>query len=156
MCEGRSGSHPGRPFRVSGSGALPLKAGEDGVRVEAPAAADVDQAGPVVLVVPRPVLDLLVDPAQGLPQESSQLLLVHQLLGQFLLTAALRYGAVASVIVMDYSSLVWATLLGWWVFDLLPPASTWLGAPLIVGAGLLIAWREHRLSLQKARAMVGE
>ncbi len=78
------------------------------------------------------------------------------LLGQFLLTAALRYGAVASVIVMDYSSLVWATLFGWLAFDLLPPATTWLGAPLIVGAGLLIAWREHRLSLQRARAMVGE
>ena len=78
------------------------------------------------------------------------------LLGQFLLTAALRYGAVASVIVMDYSSLIWAALFGWWVFDRLPPATTWLGAPLIVGAGLLIAWREHRLSLQKARAMVGE
>ena len=78
------------------------------------------------------------------------------LLGQFLLTAALRYGAVASVIVMDYSSLVWATLFGWLAFGLLPPATTWLGAPLIVSAGLLIAWREHRLSLQKARAMVGE
>lgn len=78
------------------------------------------------------------------------------LLGQFLLTAALRYGAVASVIVMDYSSLVWATLFGWWVFDRLPPGSTWAGAPLIVGAGLLIAWREHRLSLQRARALVGE
>jgi len=78
------------------------------------------------------------------------------LLGQFLLTSALRFGAVASVIVMDYSSLIWATLFGWWVFDRLPPQSTWLGAPLIVGAGLLIAWREHRLSLQKARAMVGE
>ena len=78
------------------------------------------------------------------------------LLGQFLLTAALRYGAVASVIVMDYSSLVWATLFGWLAFGLLPPATTWLGVPLIVGAGLLIAWREHRLSLQRARAMVGE
>lgn len=78
------------------------------------------------------------------------------LLGQFLLTAALRYGAVASVIVMDYSSLLWATLLGWWIYDALPPASTWLGAPLIVGAGLLIAWREHRLAIERARAMVGE
>jgi drug/metabolite transporter (DMT)-like permease len=78
------------------------------------------------------------------------------LLGQFLLTAALRFGAVASVIVMDYSSLVWATLFGWTVFGRLPPASTWAGVPLIVGAGLVIAWREHRLSLQRARAMVGE
>lgn len=78
------------------------------------------------------------------------------LLGQFLLTAALRYGAVASVIVMDYSSLIWATLFGWWVFDRLPPSATWLGAPLIVGAGLLIAWREHRLSIERAQIVVGE
>lgn len=78
------------------------------------------------------------------------------LLGQFLLTAALRYGAVASVIVMDYSSLIWATLLGWWVFERLPPAATWLGAPLIIAAGLVIAWREHRLSIERARSLVGE
>ena len=68
------------------------------------------------------------------------------LLGQYLLTSALRYGSVSSVIVMDYSALIWATLLGWSLFDRLPPATTWLGAPLIIGAGLLIAWREHQLS----------
>ena len=65
--------------------------------------------------------------------------------GQLMLTAALRFGAVASVIVMDYSSLFWATLYGWLIWDQLPPTSTWIGAPLIVGAGLVIAWREHRL-----------
>lgn len=67
-------------------------------------------------------------------------------LGQYLLTSALRYGSVASVIVMDYSALIWATLFGWSLFDRLPPVTTWFGAPLIVGAGALIAWREHRLS----------
>jgi drug/metabolite transporter (DMT)-like permease len=66
--------------------------------------------------------------------------------GQLLLTAALRFGAVASVIVMDYSSLFWATLYGWLFFTSLPPASTWFGAPLIIAAGIVIAWREHRLS----------
>ncbi|MEO6387541.1 MAG: DMT family transporter [Croceibacterium sp.] len=66
--------------------------------------------------------------------------------GQLLLTAALRFGKVASVIVMDYSSLFWATLYGWLLFDFLPPSSTWLGAPLIVIAGLVIAWREHHLA----------
>ncbi|MFW2349343.1 DMT family transporter [Qipengyuania sp.] len=71
------------------------------------------------------------------------------LLGQALLTAALRYGAVANVIVMDYSGLVWATLFGWLVFDNLPPWSTLLGAPLVVAAGLLIAWRAHRLGLER-------
>ena len=62
---------------------------------------------------------------------------------QLLLTAALRFGQVASVIVMDYSSLVWATLYGWLVWSELPPPATWLGAPLIIGAGAVIAWREH-------------
>jgi len=73
-------------------------------------------------------------------------------IGQLLLTAALRFGSVASVIVMDYSSLFWATLYGWLLFGMLPPASTWLGAPLIVVAGLVIAWREHRLARARAQA----
>ncbi len=67
-------------------------------------------------------------------------------LGQLLLTAALRFGKVASVIVMDYSGLFWATLYGWLLFGVLPPGTTWLGVPLIVAAGLIIAWREHRLT----------
>jgi drug/metabolite transporter (DMT)-like permease len=71
---------------------------------------------------------------------------VTGVIGQLLLTAALRFGPVASVIVMDYSSLFWATIYGWTLFGALPPASTWLGAPLIIAAGLVIAWREHRLS----------
>ncbi len=65
------------------------------------------------------------------------------LIGQLLLTAALRYGQVATVIVMDYSALVWATIYGWLIWDELPPGSTWLGAPAIIAAGAVIAWREH-------------
>lgn len=66
--------------------------------------------------------------------------------GQLLITMALRYGKVSSVIVMDYSSIIWATLLGWLLFSVLPPASTWLGAPLVIFAGLVIAWRERYLA----------
>ncbi|HEU4650473.1 MAG TPA: DMT family transporter [Croceibacterium sp.] len=74
-------------------------------------------------------------------------------LGQLLLTSALRFGTVASVIVMDYSGLFWATLYGWLLFETLPPPSTWLGAPLIVAAGLIIAWREHRLARRTVREL---
>ena len=70
--------------------------------------------------------------------------------GQFMLAASLRYGAVASVIVMDYTMLIWATLYGWAIWDHLPPTTTWIGAPLIVAAGLVIAWREHRLGRKEA------
>jgi drug/metabolite transporter (DMT)-like permease len=72
--------------------------------------------------------------------------------GQLLVTMALRYGAVASIIVMDYSSLIWATLFGFLLFDRLPPGTTWIGAPLIIAAGLVIAWREHALHKQRSIA----
>lgn len=65
-------------------------------------------------------------------------------IGQIFLTGSLRFGSVSSVIVMDYSGLIWAAVLGWLAWEHLPPLTTWLGAPLIIGAGLLIAWREHR------------
>ncbi|MCT2399429.1 DMT family transporter [Novosphingobium mangrovi (ex Huang et al. 2023)] len=67
-------------------------------------------------------------------------------LAQFLITAALRYGQVASVVVMDYSSLIWATLYGWLIWDSFPPSTTAFGAPLIIAAGLIITWRERYLS----------
>ena len=73
--------------------------------------------------------------------------------GQVLITLALRFGEVSSVIVMDYSSLIWATLLGWLVFSNLPPATTWLGAPLIIAAGVIIAWRERVLAKDRRLAM---
>jgi drug/metabolite transporter (DMT)-like permease len=65
---------------------------------------------------------------------------------QITLTASLRLAPVALVMPMDYTSLLWATLLGLWIFSELPSASTWLGAPVIIASGLVIVWREHRLA----------
>ncbi|MEY4269356.1 MAG: hypothetical protein RLZZ58_572, partial [Pseudomonadota bacterium] len=33
-------------------------------------------------------------------------------------------------------------------------ASTWAGPPLIIASGLLIVWREHRLSRPHAKEMI--
>lgn len=62
---------------------------------------------------------------------------------QIAMTASLGLGPVSAVVPMDYSALIWATLLGWLVFGTLPGASLWVGAPLIVASGLSIVWREH-------------
>lgn len=70
-------------------------------------------------------------------------------IGQIGLTTSLRYAPVSTVIGMDYSSLIWATLFGWLIWDRLPPSSTWFGAPIIVASGLYIAWREHKLSIKR-------
>ena len=59
-------------------------------------------------------------------------------LGQLLLTASLRYGKVSTVIVMDYTGLVWSALLGWLVWDYLPGIAMLLAAPLIVSAGIIM------------------
>ena len=64
---------------------------------------------------------------------------------QLLTTSALRYGQVSSVMVMDYSQFIWAALWGWLIFAQVPSATTWIGAPLIVASGLIIARREHLL-----------
>jgi drug/metabolite transporter (DMT)-like permease len=74
------------------------------------------------------------------------------LITQVSATAALRFGSVASVIVMDYTQLFWATFYGWLVFAHLPPAATWIGAPAIVAAGLIVVWREQQLRRSDAAA----
>ena len=68
------------------------------------------------------------------------------------LTSSLRFAPVSVVMPMDYSALLWGTVYGWLLFDQLPAATTWLGAPLVIGAGVVIAWREHHLRV-KARAV---
>lgn len=78
-------------------------------------------------------------------------------MGQIALTSALRLGPVSVVVPMDYSSLIWATLYGYWLFGAVPAAATWIGAPVIVASGLYIVWREHvRRRQETDAAIVGE
>ncbi|MBS7668470.1 DMT family transporter [Croceicoccus gelatinilyticus] len=72
--------------------------------------------------------------------------------GQLLLTASLRFGPVSTVIIMDYMALIWATTYGWLIFENLPPASLWLGAPIVILAGGIIVWREQKLAKQRNEA----
>jgi drug/metabolite transporter (DMT)-like permease len=71
-------------------------------------------------------------------------------LAQLTLTASLRLAPVALVMPMDYTMLLWSTLLGLWLFAELPTPWVWIGAPVIIGSGLVIVWREHRLAKRAA------
>jgi len=75
-------------------------------------------------------------------------------LAQMLLTTSLRFGSAGVILLMDYTSLLWATWYGYTVFDRSPPTSLWLGAPLIIAAGLLIAWRERKLAIASEKAQI--
>jgi drug/metabolite transporter (DMT)-like permease len=71
-------------------------------------------------------------------------------LAQLTLTGALRLAPVALVMPMDYTSLLWAVLLGAWIFAEMPTPWIWVGAPIIIASGLVIVWREHRLHRRAA------
>lgn len=74
---------------------------------------------------------------------------------QMLLTSSLRFGSAGVILLMDYTALLWATYYGATIFGQTAPASLWLGAPLIIGAGLLIAYRERLLAREKTGSVTG-
>lgn len=69
-------------------------------------------------------------------------------IAQLALTASLRLAPVALVMPMDYTGLLWASLIGFILFLEWPSTATWLGAPVIIASGLYILWRERRRARQ--------
>ncbi|MBL0924868.1 MAG: DMT family transporter [Sphingomonadaceae bacterium] len=72
---------------------------------------------------------------------------------QILLTSAMRHASVAAIATMDYSGLIWSILFGYLIFDQLPGPGTWLGAPVIIAAGMIIIWRERYLARHRVRSV---
>ncbi|MEI6099850.1 MAG: EamA/RhaT family transporter, partial [Alphaproteobacteria bacterium] len=50
-----------------------------------------------------------------------------------------------------YASMLFALVIGYFVFDEVPTATMLAGAALIITAGILIIWRERQLGLARAR-----
>ncbi|WP_152450704.1 MULTISPECIES: DMT family transporter [unclassified Roseivivax] len=76
--------------------------------------------------------------------------------GYFLSVAAMRVGDVGAVSPFRYTSLIWALVLGWAVFGEWPEPLTFLGAAIIVSAGVFTLRRGRRVrarsETQPARA----
>jgi drug/metabolite transporter (DMT)-like permease len=71
------------------------------------------------------------------------------------LTESYRYAPASVVAPFDYTSLLWALLLGFWMFGEVPTALVFVGAAIVAGAGLFVIWRERQLGLQRAREKEG-
>ena len=71
------------------------------------------------------------------------------------LTESYRHASASVVAPFDYSSMLWALLLGYWVFGELPSALVYVGAIIVAGAGLFVIWRERTLGLQRPRDAEG-
>lgn len=64
--------------------------------------------------------------------------------GQLFLTEALRRAPVAVVAPFDYTQLVWASIIGFLVWDEIPRAATIAGALVVAASGVYILLRETR------------
>lgn len=62
--------------------------------------------------------------------------------GYQFIVMAMRTGDVAYVVPFRYSSLLWAILLGYWVFDELPDQFTVIGSVIVISTGLFTLYRE--------------
>ena len=73
-------------------------------------------------------------------------------IGQLLMTSSYRHAETSVIAPFDYASMLLAIAVGYWVFNEVPTGTVLAGASLVVAAGLLIIWREHRLGLERGKA----
>ena len=64
-------------------------------------------------------------------------------IGQLLLTAAYQKAGASTIAPFDYTAMLWALLIGVFIFDEVPAPIMLVGAAVVVGAGLYILYRER-------------
>lgn len=70
--------------------------------------------------------------------------------GQLMLTASYRWTDAGVLAPFTYVSMIWAILIGWFVFAEVPTGAMLLGSALIIGAGVAIFLRERQLGSRRA------
>ncbi len=75
-------------------------------------------------------------------------------LAHIVLTESYRWAPASLVAPFDYTSMLWALVLGYLAFGELPTALGFLGAAIIAGAGLFVIWRERQLRAERAAAAI--
>src|SRR5215470_6103792 len=72
-------------------------------------------------------------------------------LAHILLTESYRLAPASLIAPFDYTSMLWALVLGFLVFGEVPSVLVFVGAGIIAGAGLFVIWRERQLALQRGK-----
>ena len=70
---------------------------------------------------------------------------------QILVTSSYRFGAVSMLAPYDYTSMLFAIILGYFIFDELPTALMLAGSGLVIVAGILVIWRERQLGVERGK-----
>ena len=73
-------------------------------------------------------------------------------LGQILMTTSYRFADASTIAPFDYTTIIWATALGWLMFAEVPGPLVIVGSAVVIAAGLFVLYREHRLGIDRTRA----
>ncbi len=76
-------------------------------------------------------------------------------LAHIMLTESYRYASASVVAPFDYTTMLWAFLLGYALFGEVPTKYVLVGATIVAGAGLFVIWRERQLGLRRVREAEG-
>jgi drug/metabolite transporter (DMT)-like permease len=76
---------------------------------------------------------------------------------QFAMTHAFRLAEVSIIAPFDYMHILWAALLGFFIWGEVPGNTIWIGVPIVMASGIYILFREARLGLPRgiARRLTG-
>ena len=74
--------------------------------------------------------------------------------GQIMMTQSYRYADASVLAAFDYTSILWAMLIGFLVFNDRPTAAVLGGAAIVIAAGIFVVWRESRLGIKRAEQEV--
>jgi len=72
-------------------------------------------------------------------------------IGQILLTQSYRYADASLVAPFEYTTMLWAFLIGWFVFGQAPQQTVVAGAVIVALSGLFVLWRERQLGLTRTK-----
>ena len=71
---------------------------------------------------------------------------------QIFLTTGYRYAQASTLAPFDYVSMLFALLIGYFIFAEVPTVATLVGAAIVIAAGILIIYRERQLGLERGKA----
>lgn len=92
---------------------------------------------------------------EPLPWSSFLLLMAAGFCGgiaQLLLTQSYRYADMSTIAPFEYTSILLGIVIGYVLFDDIPTRTMLIGTVIVIGAGIFIIWREHKLGLERRGA----
>jgi drug/metabolite transporter (DMT)-like permease len=76
-------------------------------------------------------------------------------LAHIVLTSSYHYAPASLVAPLDYTTMIWAFILGFVLFGELPAIHAYIGSVIVAGAGLFVIWRERRARARRIHKAEG-